>query len=43
VARRLSRLPDACTRVLVRVLLATGTTRRHVVFGGIFGMREVSS
>ena len=27
----------------VRAMLATGTTRRHLVFGGIFGMREVSS
>src|SRR5438552_11486796 len=43
LARRLSRLPDACARVLVRAVLATGTTRRHLVFGGIFGMREVSS
>jgi len=43
LARRLSRLPDACARVLVRAMLATGTTRRHLVFGGIFGMREVSS
>ncbi len=43
LARRLSRLPDACARVLVRAMLATGATRRHVVFGGIFGMREVSS
>jgi hypothetical protein len=24
-------------------MLATGATRRHVVLGGIFGMREVSS
>jgi len=29
--------------VLVRAMLATGATRRHVVLGGIFGMREVSS
>jgi geranylgeranyl reductase family protein len=43
LGRRLSRLPDAWARALVRVILATGATRRHVVFGGIFGMREVSS
>jgi menaquinone-9 beta-reductase len=43
LARRLSALPDACARVLVRAMLATGAARRHVVFGGIFGMREVSS
>jgi len=43
LGRQLSRLPDACARVLVRAMLATGVTRRHVVLGGIFGMREVSS
>jgi len=43
LGRQLSRLPDACARVLVRAMLATGATRRHVVLGGIFGMREVSS
>jgi flavin-dependent dehydrogenase len=43
LGRQLGRLPDACARVLVRVMLATGATRRHVVLGGIFGMREVPS
>jgi menaquinone-9 beta-reductase len=43
LGRRLSRLPDAWARVLVRAVLASGATRRHVVLGGIFGMREVSS
>jgi geranylgeranyl reductase family protein len=43
LGRRLSRLPDACARAMVRLMLATGATRRHVVLGRIFGMREVSS
>jgi geranylgeranyl reductase family protein len=43
LGRQLAHLPDACARALVRVMLATGATRRHVVLGGIFGMREVSS
>jgi geranylgeranyl reductase family protein len=43
LGRQLSRLPDPCARVLVRAMLATGATRRHVVLGGIFGMREVPS
>jgi len=43
LGRQVGRLPDAVARVLVRATLATGATRRHVVFGGIFGMREVPS
>jgi geranylgeranyl reductase family protein len=43
LGRQLSRLPDAVGRILVRATLATGATRRHVVLGGIFGMREVPS
>jgi flavin-dependent dehydrogenase len=43
LGRQLGRLPNACARRLVRLVLATGATRRHVVLGGIFGMREVSS
>ena len=43
LARQLGRLPDALTRALVRGVLATGATRRHVVLGGIFGMREAAS
>ena len=43
LGRQLSRLPDAVCRLLVRATLATGATRRHLVLGGIFGMREVSS
>jgi geranylgeranyl reductase family protein len=42
LGRRLARLPDVCARAVVRVMLATGATRRHVVLGGIFGMREVA-
>ena len=43
LGRQLGRLPDAIGRILVRAMLATGATRRHVVLGGIFGMREVPS
>ena len=43
LGRQLGRLPDAVGRILVRATLATGATRRHLVLGGIFGMREVPS
>ncbi len=43
LGRQLARLPDACARLLVRAALGTGATRRHVVLGRIFGMREVAS
>jgi hypothetical protein len=43
LGRQLGRLPDAVARILVRATLATGATRRHLVLGGIFGMREVPS
>ncbi len=43
LGRQLGRLPNAAARVLVRMMLATAATRRHVVLGGIFGMREVPS
>jgi geranylgeranyl reductase family protein len=43
LGRQLGRLPDVFARGLVRAVLRTGATRRHLVFGGIFGMREVSS
>src|SRR5262249_38203344 len=36
LGRQLGRLPDALTRALVRGVLATGPTRRHMVLGGIF-------
>jgi geranylgeranyl reductase family protein len=43
LGRQLGRLPDAVGRILVRATLATGATRRHLVLGGIFGMRAVPS
>jgi geranylgeranyl reductase family protein len=43
LGRQVAKLPDACARVLVRAVLRTGATRRHVVLGRIFGMREVAS
>jgi geranylgeranyl reductase family protein len=43
LARQLAKLPDACARMLVRAALRTSATRRHVVLGRIFGMREVAS
>ena len=43
LGRRLARLPDAGARALVRILLALGATRRHLVLRGIFGMREIAS
>jgi len=43
LGRQLARVPDACARTVVRVVLGLGVTRRHVVLGRIFGMREVSA
>ena len=43
LGRQLARVPDACARTVVRVVLGLGLTRRHVVLGRIFGMREVSA
>jgi geranylgeranyl reductase family protein len=40
VGRQLARVPGAVARVVVRAILGTAATRRHVVFGRIFGMRE---
>jgi geranylgeranyl reductase family protein len=42
LGRQLAHFPDAWARRLVRAMLRTGTTRRHVVLGRVFGMREVS-
>ena len=42
LGRQVARLPDGFARVLVRAMLGTGATRRHVVLGRIFGMREVT-
>jgi geranylgeranyl reductase family protein len=43
VGRQLARFPDSWARALVRVALRLGATRRHVVLGQVFGMREVST
>jgi flavin-dependent dehydrogenase len=43
LGRQLARVPDAWARALVRAVLNTDATRRHIVFGRIFGMREVAS
>jgi geranylgeranyl reductase family protein len=40
--RQLARVPDRWARRLVRTVLELGPTRRHLVLGRIFGMREVS-
>jgi geranylgeranyl reductase family protein len=41
LGRQLGRLPDAVARALVRTVLGMSVTRRRVIFGAIFGMREV--
>jgi hypothetical protein len=43
LGRQLARIPDAWARGFVRAVLNTDATRRHLVFGRIFGMREVAS
>ena len=43
LARQLARIPDSWARRFVRAVLNTEATRRHLVFGRIFGMREVAS
>lgn len=43
LGRRLARVPDAIARAAVRAVLRTAATRRRVVLGRIFGMREVAS
>jgi menaquinone-9 beta-reductase len=43
LGRQRARVPDGWARALVRIVLRLGTTRRHLVLGGIFGMREVST
>jgi hypothetical protein len=43
LGRQLAKLPDACSRAAVRAVLSVGATRRHVVLGHIFGMREAAS
>jgi menaquinone-9 beta-reductase len=43
VGRRLAHVPDGVARAVVRAMLRTAATRRHVVFGRIFGMREATA
>jgi len=43
LGRQLARIPDSWARRFVRAVLNTDATRRHLVFGRIFGMREVAS
>jgi menaquinone-9 beta-reductase len=43
LARQVRRLPDAVGYLIVRLLLGSNLARRRVVFGSIFGMREVPS
>jgi len=41
VGRQLARVPDRVARGVVGAVLRLAPTRRHIVFGKIFGMREV--
>ena len=41
IGRQIARVPDSVARIAVRAILGTAATRRHVVFGRLFGMREV--
>jgi geranylgeranyl reductase family protein len=43
LGRQLARLPQAFSRAAVRTILRSAAARRHLVFGHIFGMREVTS
>jgi geranylgeranyl reductase family protein len=43
LSRQAGRLPGALARAAVRLVLGLPVTRRRVVFGSIFGMREVAS
>src|SRR5437899_5792664 len=43
LGRQLARIPDSWARVFVRAILNTEATRRHGVFGRLFGMRAVAS
>jgi geranylgeranyl reductase family protein len=42
LGRQLGRMPDACARALVRAALGVSAVRRHLVLGGVFGMREAT-
>ena len=43
IGRQVARVPDSVARVAVRAILGMAATRRHVVFGRLFGMREVTA
>jgi geranylgeranyl reductase family protein len=43
IGRQIARVPDSVARAAVRAILGTAATRRHVVFGRLFGMREVTA
>jgi geranylgeranyl reductase family protein len=43
MGRQLARIPDGWARALIRVVLGLDVTRRRVVLGAVFGMREVST
>ena len=43
LGRQLAHVPDAVARIVVRGMLGSAATRRHVVFGHIFGMREATA
>ncbi|HET8576813.1 MAG TPA: NAD(P)/FAD-dependent oxidoreductase [Methylomirabilota bacterium] len=43
IERQLARLPDTVARFAVRWIVGSGPARRRIVFGSIFGMREVPS
>lgn len=40
IGRQTDRLPDAVARAVVRVTMGLDVTRRHLIFGSIFGMRD---
>jgi geranylgeranyl reductase family protein len=42
LGRQTDRLPDAIARAVVRLTMGLGLTRRHLIFGSIFGMRDES-
>ena len=43
IGRQIGRIPDSVARVAVRAIIGTAATRRHLVFGRLFGMREVEA
>jgi geranylgeranyl reductase family protein len=43
IGRRLTRVPDAVARAVVRLVLGAGVARRRLIFDTIFGMKAVAS